>query len=193
VSSEPSKPFAHQRVELTGRKRCLCDPLTRLARTPYAKTNGGAIVRRIFGLGVVAVLVLTACGKSSNGPASGGSPTQRSSAGTATLAVNTMKITGVGAVLVDSGGFTLYHLQGETTSTLKCTGSCLSTWPPLLDNSGATPTRGAGVTGTLSTFSPPNGGTQVAYNGMPLYTFTGDSAPGQASGQGVENFFAVAA
>ena len=155
MSSEPSKPFAHQRVELTGRKRCLCDPLTRLARTPYAKTNGGAIVRRIFGLGVVAVLVLTACGKSSNGPASGGSPTQRSSAGTATLAVNTMKITGVGAVLVDSGGFTLYHLQGETTSTLKCTGSCLSTWPPLLDNSGATPTRGAGVTGTLSTFSPP--------------------------------------
>jgi predicted lipoprotein with Yx(FWY)xxD motif len=104
-----------------------------------------------------------------------------------------MKIPGVGTVLVDSGGFTLYHLQGETTSTLQCTGSCLSTWPPLLDNSGATPTRGAGVTGTLSTFSPPSGGTQVAYNGMPLHTFTGDSAPGQASGQGVADFFAVAA
>ena len=149
-------------------------------------------MRRIFGLGVVAVLVMAACGKYSNGSASGGSPSQGSSAGAATLAVNTMKIPGVGTVLVDSGGFTLYHLQGETTSSVKCTGSCLSTWP-LLDNSGATPTRGAGVTGTLSTFSPPNGGTQVAYNGMPLHTFTGDSAPGQASGQGVANFFAVAA
>jgi predicted lipoprotein with Yx(FWY)xxD motif len=157
------------------------------------KPRRRAIVRRIFGLGVVAVLVLAGCGKSSNGPAYGGSPSQRSSAGTATLGVNTMKVPGVGTVLVDSGGFTLYHLQGETTSNLKCTGSCLSTWPPLLDNSGATPTRGAGVTGTLSTFSLPNGGTQVAYNGMPLYTFTGDSAPGQAAGQGVANFFAVVA
>ena len=150
-------------------------------------------MRRILGLGLAAVLVLAACGKYSNGPASGGSPSQRSSAGTATLAVNTMKIPGVGTVLVDSGGFTLYHLQGETTSNLKCTGSCPSIWPPLLDNSGAKPTGGASVTGTLSTFSLPDGGTQVAYNGMPLHTFTGDSAPGQASGQGVANFFAVAA
>ena len=149
-------------------------------------------MRRILGLGLAAVLVLAACGKSSNGSAPGGSPSQGSSAGTATLVVNAMKVPRVGTVLVDSGGFTLYHLQGETTSNLKCTGSCLSTWPPLLDNSGAKPTGGAGVTGTLSTFPALGGGTQVAYNGMPLYTFTGDSASGQANGQGVENFFAVA-
>jgi hypothetical protein len=70
-------------------------------------------VRRILGLGVVAVLILAACGKYSNGSASGGSLSQRSSAGAATLAVNTMKLPGVGTVLVDSGGFTLYHLQGD--------------------------------------------------------------------------------
>jgi predicted lipoprotein with Yx(FWY)xxD motif len=149
-------------------------------------------MRRILGLGLVAVLVLAACGKSSNGSAPGGSPSQGSSAGTATLGVNAMKVPGVGTVLVDSRGFTLYHLQGETTSNLKCTGSCLSTWPPLLDNSGVKPTGGAGVTGTLSTFSALGGGTQVAYNGMPLYTFTGDSASGQANGQGVAGFSAVA-
>ena len=147
-------------------------------------------MRRILGFSAVAVLLLAACGKSSNGPSSG-VQSPGAGSGAATLKVNTTNISGVGTVLVDARGFTLYHLQGETTSHVTCTGGCLTTWPPLLDNSGATPAGGAGVTGTLSTFSLPGGGTQVAYNGMPLYTFTGDSAPGQASGQGVGNFFAV--
>src|SRR5919109_292810 len=80
-------------------------------------------------------------------------------------------------------------MKGETTSHIICSGSCLTKWPPLLDNSGAKPTAGAGVTGKLTTFQSPSG-TQVAYNGLPLYTFPGDSA-GKASGQGVESFFAV--
>ena len=87
----------------------------------------------------------------------------------------------------------LYHLQGETTSNVTCSGSCLSTWPPLLDPSGAKPTAGAGVTGKLSTFSSPSG-TQVAYNGMPLYTYSGDQSAGQANGQGIQNvWYAVTA
>jgi predicted lipoprotein with Yx(FWY)xxD motif len=149
------------------------------------------IVRSFLGAAVASLFILVACGKSSGGSASGGGPSHPPSGGTATVTINSRNVPGVGTVLVDSRGFTLYHVQGETTSDLKCSGGCLSTWPPLLDDSGARLVAGAGVTGTLSTFSLSGGDTQVAYNGMPLYTFVGDSAPGRATGQGVENFFAV--
>jgi predicted lipoprotein with Yx(FWY)xxD motif len=145
-------------------------------------------MRRILGLSAVAVIVLAACGGKSGTSSGGSSPS--SGGGAAALTVNTKTVSGVGTVLVDGRGFVLYHLKGETTSNVKCSGSCLSTWPPLLDTSGAKPTAGAGINGKLTTFSSPSG-TQVAYNGMPLYTFTGDSGPGKATGQGVEDFFAV--
>src|SRR5438093_12833519 len=112
------------------------------------------MVKRMLGLSAVALFVLAACGKSSNGAAWGGSPSQAASGA---VTVNAVKVAGVGTVLVDSQGLTLYHLQGETTSSVKCTAGCLTTWPPLLDTSGVKPTAGAGVTGTLSTFSLPGG------------------------------------
>jgi len=149
-------------------------------------------VRRILGIGFVAVLVLAACGKSNNGTSSGGSThTPAAGGGAATLTVNTGTAQGAGTVLVDAQGMTLYYLKGESASNIQCTGSCLSTWPPLLFSGSGSPS-GMHVSGTLSTVQRPDGkGTQVTYNGLPLYTFTGDSAPGQASGQGVNNFYAA--
>ena len=148
-------------------------------------------MKKVLGLGAIAVVVLAACGGGNNsGSSSGGSP-QHKGGGVATLTVNTASVSGLGTVLVDARGLTLYHLKSETTSNVQCTGSCLSTWPPLLLSGGGSPTGGVEVTGTLTTFSRPDGGTQVVYNGLPLYTFTGDSAEGQANGQGVGNFFAV--
>ena len=46
-------------------------------------------------------------------------------------------------------------------------------------------TAGSGVTGTLGTITRPDGSTQAAYDGHPLYTYAGDSAPGQAKGNGL--------
>ena len=151
-------------------------------------------MRKILGIGLVAVFVLAACGKSNNnGPAAGGSSSQSpGGGGVATLTVNTGSVKGVGTVLVDAQGLTLYYLKGETASNVKCTGGCLSTWPPLLFSGSGSPTGGMHVTGTLATVNRSDGkGTQVTYNGLLLYTFAGDSAPGQAKGQGVANFYAV--
>jgi predicted lipoprotein with Yx(FWY)xxD motif len=139
-------------------------------------------MRKITGIAAVAI-VLGACGgqgsnaRQTNGPAGGGK-------GVAVLTVNTGTATGVGTVLVNAQGLTLYHWKGETTSSLQCTGGCLSTWLPVRVTGGGSPTGGMHVTGELATFTRSDGGaTQVTYNGMPLYTYTGDSKPGDANGQ----------
>ena len=61
----------------------------------------------------------------------------------------------------------------------------------MLAEGGAAPS-GMGLPGSLSTISRPDGGRQVTYNGMPLYTYSGDAAPGEANGQAIDNvWFAV--
>jgi predicted lipoprotein with Yx(FWY)xxD motif len=85
---------------------------------------------------------------------------------------------------------TLYTLGTESSGTIKCTGACAQSWPPVLLTGGATAaTAGSGVDASkLGTIDRPDGGTQVTYNGMPLYLWVGDTAPGQATGQGVAGF-----
>lgn len=139
---------------------------------------------RMFGLLAVAALVLlSACVKTSSASPGGGGA----------LTVGTGSASGAGTVLVDSRGFTLYHLTTEVNGKIVCTGSCATTWPPLLLPNGTTSaTAGSGVTGMLGTITRPDGGTQVTYNGMPLYAYSGDSAAGQANGQGIQGtWFAV--
>jgi len=164
---------------------------------------------RFAGVALVALaLVAAACGKSNNGAASGGSTTagggttsaggttsggSASGGGSGKAIVDTSKVGSLGTVLVDANGMTLYHLTGETTSKFVCTGGCTTEWPPLQATAG-TPTGGSGATGTLDTAMRPDGGQQVTYDGMPLYTFSGDTKPGQANGQGFEGkWFALTA
>lgn len=95
-------------------------------------------------------------------------------------ALKTTKIKGV-TVVTDSKGFTLYWFAPDTPSMSKCTGTCASIWPPLKAPAAA----GPGVTGKLGTLTRPGGSVQATYNGHPLYTYTADTAPGQANGNGV--------
>jgi predicted lipoprotein with Yx(FWY)xxD motif len=88
----------------------------------------------------------------------------------------------LGAFLVDSKGMTLYVYEKDTAGVSNCTGQCLANWPALIAN--GTLTAGSGVTGTLTSFTRPDGAKQVAYNGMPLYYFIGDKKPGDTVGQG---------
>ena len=81
-------------------------------------------------------------------------------------------------VLTNAQGLTLYWFAPDTPTRSTCYGTCAGYWPPMT----GTPSAGLGVTGRLATISRSDGTTQVTYNGHPLYTYVGDTAPGQAFG-----------
>jgi predicted lipoprotein with Yx(FWY)xxD motif len=84
-------------------------------------------------------------------------------------------------VLTNSSGFTLYWFVPDTSTKSNCNGSCATFWPPVK----GPVTAGSGVTGTLGTITRDDGSTQATYNGHPLYTYKGDTAPGQNKGNGL--------
>jgi predicted lipoprotein with Yx(FWY)xxD motif len=97
-------------------------------------------------------------------------------------------------VLVNTGGYTLYHLTAEKPGKIGCTGACATMWPPQLVPAGAKPIAGVGVNAhKLGTVKRPDGRLQLTYAGYPLYRYSLDRKAGQANGEGVENlWFAVA-
>jgi predicted lipoprotein with Yx(FWY)xxD motif len=95
-------------------------------------------------------------------------------------ALKTANINGV-TVVTNAKGFTLYSFAPDTATASKCTGTCAQIWPPVTGPAAA----GQGVTGTLGTITRSDGSTQASYDGHPLYTYTADTAPGQAKGNGV--------
>jgi predicted lipoprotein with Yx(FWY)xxD motif len=102
------------------------------------------------------------------------------STGSSSTALKTRKINGV-VVLTNAKGFTLYWFAPDTTTKSNCNGSCAAIWPPVKGPA----TAGPGVTGKLGTIRRSDGSTQATYNGHPLYTYVGDTAPGQARGNGL--------
>jgi predicted lipoprotein with Yx(FWY)xxD motif len=80
--------------------------------------------------------------------------------------------------VTDARGFTLYSFAPDTATTSKCAGSCAQIWPPVK----GPVTAGQGVPGKLGTIARSDGATQATYDGHPLYTYAGDTHPGQANG-----------
>ena len=85
---------------------------------------------------------------------------------------------GGASVLANAKGFTLYWFAPDTATKSVCNGSCAAYWPPVK----GPVTAGSGVPGKLGTIKRADGLTQATYDGHPLYTYVGDSAPGQARG-----------
>jgi predicted lipoprotein with Yx(FWY)xxD motif len=81
-------------------------------------------------------------------------------------------------LLTDAKGLTLYWFAPDTSTRSACYGSCAAYWPPVTGS----PSAGPGVTGKLGTLTRSGGAVQATYDGHPLYTYIGDSAPGQDSG-----------
>ena len=123
-----------------------------------------------------AVAALAACSSAGASPSSSGSS---SPAAAAAGTVKTATIAGV-TVLTSSRGFTLYSFAPDTPATSKCNGTCAQNWPPVTG-----PVTAAGVTGTFGTIKRSDGSVQATFDGHPLYTFVGDTAPGQNKGNGL--------
>lgn len=94
-------------------------------------------------------------------------------------------------VLTNAQGMTLYYYVPDTSKSVACTGGCAQAWPPLLFSGSGSVTAGVKLPGALEAYKNANGN-QIVYNDHPLYTYSGDTAAGQANGQGAGgNWFVV--
>ena len=134
-----------------------------------ARLRSGVAGACIAAVSVVALAVLGASVATAGGPA--------------TTAPGDLKAVRIGGVMVvaDANGRTLYWFAPDTAARSACYGSCAAYWPPVKGPA----TAGPGVTGTLSVLTRSDGSVQAAYDGHPLYTYVGDSAAGQANGNGL--------
>jgi len=157
--------------------------------------------RSIAALLLPLALVVSACGTAATTPPvtfsppsaapSTTPPTEAPSGppGSEAPAGATIEATSVGSrgtiLVAGSNQMTLYTFTQDVKDSGKsaCTGACLVTWPALTVPDGATPTAGAGIGGQLGTIvRDDDGTTQVTYNGLPLYFFANDHAPGDSNG-----------
>ena len=96
----------------------------------------------------------------------------------------------LGKVLVDSQGHTLYDFKADTATKSMCSGACAEEWPPL--HASGKPTVAGGASASMvGTIKRSDGTMQVIYHGHPLYGFSGDHKPGDANGQGLNDFGGV--
>jgi predicted lipoprotein with Yx(FWY)xxD motif len=146
-------------------------------------TSGPSRLRMLLALLAVAAAaaVLAACSSSATSSTGGSTSTPTSSPAAATAgSLKTATIGGV-TVLTNAKGFTLYSFAPDTATKSNCNAGCVQYWPPVKGPA----TAGSGVTGTLTTIKRSDGSMQAAYDGHPLYTYVGDTAPGQAKGNGL--------
>jgi predicted lipoprotein with Yx(FWY)xxD motif len=135
-----------------------------------------SLVVGVVGAVSVAALVLFGIALASAGAA----PASAASAD-AGVTLKTTTIRGI-TVLTNARGLTLYWFAPDSPTASRCTGSCAAYWPPVA----GTPKAGPGITGKLGTIRRPGGAAQATYDGHPLYTYAGDSAPGQARGNNLD-------
>ena len=145
-------------------------------------------------LAVAGALALAACGGSSTSSSSGaaaapgyGGGTAGASNGSTAASVVSTKTSSLGTFLVDGQGRTLYLWDADHGPRSTCTAACAQAWPPLTTT--ATPkASGAVKSSLLGTATRADGSREVTYAGHPLYTYAGDTRPGQVTGEGSNSF-----
>jgi predicted lipoprotein with Yx(FWY)xxD motif len=95
--------------------------------------------------------------------------------------------TGLGRIIVDGRGRTLYLFEKDRRGRSACSGTCAVYWPPLLTH-GKPRAAGGARQSRLGTIRRPNGSRQVTYAGHPLYRYVQDTRRGQTSGEGSQLF-----
>lgn len=131
--------------------------------------GNGRVAAAVGAVSVVALAVLV-------GSVASAGPAAPATAG----ALKTASVGGA-TVVTNAKGLTLYWFVPDTATKSACYGTCAVYWPPVAGPA----TAGSGVTGTLATITRSDGSVQAVYDGHPLYTYVGDTAPGQANGNGI--------
>lgn len=163
---------------------------------------------RTVAAGAFAMLALAACGSSSKKSSASTDTTQAPAAAPTTVASApttsaasgsaTVQVAAVSnkdekldneKVLVDSKGMTLYISDKDPSGKSVCNDGCATAWPPLMATGSAT--YGSLSSAMFSTITRDDGSKQLAVNGKPLYTWVNDKKPGDATGQGVNDFYVV--
>jgi len=173
------------------------------ALTPNRPRFGGWLP--VAGLMAVLLLVLAACAASTTATPSEGEAAEESEAAAESEAAEpsaseaaagsaeiTVSETSAGSALAGEGGMTLYTFDNDSNGESSCYEGCATNWPPFVVDEGAEAIGGEGVTGDIGTSARTDGTTQVTYNGAPLYYFSGDSAAGDATGDGVGEVWHIA-
>ena len=135
------------------------------AQIPPAAARAAGMTAAGLAVAALVLFGLALTGANSTAPAATGT------------ALKTATISGT-TVLTNAKGFTLYSFAPDTPTASKCYGSCAAYWPPVTGTTAA----GQGLPGKVATIKRTDGTEQLTYNGHPLYTYIGDSAPGQAKG-----------
>jgi predicted lipoprotein with Yx(FWY)xxD motif/mono/diheme cytochrome c family protein len=133
--------------------------------------------------GATATTTTSTTSTTSTAPATTTSPSSATAPGKA-VTISSRTVPGLGTILVNSAGRTLYVFAPDNRAKVTCTGGCASVWPPAYVPAGghAVGTRGVKAS-LLGALPDPTGGKVVSYAGWPLYTFAGDTAPGSTAGQ----------
>lgn len=134
---------------------------------------------------VVFALAVAGCGggSSSSNNATAGENSGSNGGGT----VSATEISGLGNVLVDSEGLTVYEFAKDEGTASSCYSACAQNWPPVIATGKPNAGEGA-MSSQLGTTKREDGSMQVTYAGHPLYTYAGDTAPGEANGNGLTFF-----
>jgi predicted lipoprotein with Yx(FWY)xxD motif len=141
--------------------------------------------RATLAAAAIGMLILAGC--SSTGSSAGTQPS--GTAGTSGTTLTVRDASGHKGVLTNADGRTLYDSDQEDGTVLCKSSGCLAIWTPLTVSAGTIPTGPAQLTGKLTTMKRPDGKTQVALDGKPLYTFSFDPGAGQVNGDGQTDSF----
>lgn len=156
-------------------------------------------MKKQLGIGLSALALaaaLTACGGSagttttssapSSSTPSSAAPTSAALASPAAAELKTGAST-AGKIVVDGKGMSVYFFTKDVkdSGTSACAGACVAMWPAVTTTSAAPSVEG--VTGTIGTITTADGKKQLTINGLPVYYFANDKAPGDILGQGVNN------
>ena len=152
-------------------------------------------MKKLTAILILPVLAVAAagCGSSSSSSSSASTPaatatstTKPAKAAASKLAISAATVPGLGVILVNADGRTLYTFAPDKRSKVTCVSSCAAVWPPATLTAGGVPAGAKQIKASLlSSDANPSGGKVITYAGWPLYTYVGDTGPGTAAGQAV--------